>query len=99
LKGSDLVIYSIFKHLGYQVAVRPVLQNGLGEDWAEGELSEGEDDENSLEYKAVLAGTRVLVGTKLHPHVHIPGLGIGEEGLEGEKQMVKTPTISVAFHP
>jgi hypothetical protein len=31
LKGSDLVIYSIFQSLGFEVSIRPVLQNPV--DW------------------------------------------------------------------
>lgn len=49
LKGSDLVIYSIFKHLGYEVAARPVLQGDF-DDYYEREEPEDESGDEAEEY-------------------------------------------------
>jgi hypothetical protein len=47
LKGSDLVIYSIFQSLGFEVSIRPVLQEPFNFEYEDEMMDEDIDREES----------------------------------------------------
>ncbi|KAJ5926048.1 hypothetical protein N7516_007821 [Penicillium verrucosum] len=67
LKGADLVLYSVFKSLGIQINVVPVI---MEDDYKEEDYDDYEEDNSEQSEKGEQQQSdKVRVGHKLHPYV------------------------------